>query len=118
MGFFAKQAETKGMHRDAGLRTHYYKTNYNKIKQQIENYASQHKLTIRNINDEYKEILIQQRGYHIVVSCTQINPLNTAVDLKVEHYGMIVMNRPAKIITRFYQFLDSNLPLKEVGVQS
>ncbi len=116
MGFFSTTAETTELHSNANLRSHYYKANYKKIKTAINEYVNQTKATIKNINDEHKELFIEFKRYHIIVSVIQVTPIESSVDFKVEHYGLVGMNRPAKAIVKFYEHLDKALPFKGVGL--
>jgi hypothetical protein len=114
--FFKTIAETKELHAIGTLRSRYYKTNYKAVKEAILEYASANKLTTKHVDDEHKEIYLQGTRYHIMVSVVQINPIETSVDFKVQHYGLIGMNRPIQRIDSFYQFLDTKLPFKGVGL--
>lgn len=116
MSFLNNLAETKELHSDAVLRTHYYKTNYQKAKAVVIEYANEIKANVRNIDDEHREIFLQSDRYHIIVSLVQVSPIETSVDFKVEQYGIIGMNRPKKRIVEFYAYLDKNLTLKGVSL--
>lgn len=109
-------AETQELHPFVGLRSRYYKTNYQKAKAVVLENAEKMKLDVRNINDEHKEILLQSNRYHIIVTLVQVTPIETSVDFKVEMYGMFGFHRPRKMIMSFYEYLDNNLPFKGVGL--
>lgn len=114
--FFKTTAETKELHAVGALRSRYYKTNYKTAKEAILEYAQSQKLETKHIDDEHKEIYLQGTRYHIMVSVVQINPIETSIDFKVQHYGLIGMNRPMQRIEAFYKFLDTKLPFKGVGL--
>ena len=109
-------AETKELHSFIGLRSRYYKTNYEKAKAVVLEYANQINTNVSNIDDVHKEILLQSNKYHIVVSLVQVNPIETSIDFKVQFYGVIGMHRPRKMILKFYDYLNSNLQFKGVGL--
>jgi len=116
MSFFQNIAESKELHSEALLRTHYYKTNYQKVKANCLEYAGLQNLDVRTIDDVHKELFLQSARYHIIVSIVQVNPIETSVDFKVEQYGLIGMNRPRKRIIDFYQYLDKQLLLKGISL--
>lgn len=110
--FLKTEQETSELHKDGDLRSRYYKTSYKKIKEQVEIYALDNKLNVRNIDDNHGEIYLQTDNYHMILQIVQVNPLETAVDVKVQTYKMIGMNQPKKSIIKLYQFLDSKLQFK------
>ena len=114
--FFGTVAETKELHSVIALRSRYYKTNYNKAKAAVLEYTKQSNLNIGNIDDSHKEILLQSNKYHIIVSFIQVTPIETAIDIKVEVYGLFGLNRPQKMIVNYYKYLDENLSFKGVGL--
>ncbi len=105
-------AETKELHTEPQLRSHYYKTNYKIAKDAIISYAIKQKLEIKHVDDVHKEIFLQGPRYHVICSVVEVNPIETSIDLKVEIYGVLGMNKPKKIILGFYQYLDKKLPFK------
>lgn len=114
--FINSLAETKELHSDITLRSRYYKANYSKIKNVIMKYAELNKLDVQNVDDVHREILLQSRKYHIIISIVQVSPIESSVDLKIEVYSMIGMGRPRKQIINFYSYLDTNLEFKGVGL--
>ncbi|QMS85549.1 hypothetical protein [Candidatus Xianfuyuplasma coldseepsis] len=116
MGFLSPLAESKELHSEVGLRSHYYKTNYQKAKAVIMEYAQKNKIEVRHIDDEHKELFLQASKYHIIVSFVQVTPYETSVDFKVEMYTMLGFNRPKKKIMALYEYLDKQLPYKGVGL--
>ena len=119
MGFFSyfsPRAESKELHSDVALRSHYYKTNYAKTRDAIVEHAQELNLGVRTIDDEHREIFLQGAKYHIICSLVQVTPYETSVDFKIEVYGLMGMNRPRKRIIQFYQYLDKKLPFKGVSL--
>ena len=109
-------SETKELHSLASLRSRYYKANYEQAKAIVLDCAKQMNTTVRNIDDTHREILIQSNKYHIVVSFVQVNPIETSIDFKVQIYGIVGRNRPQKMILKYYDYLNSNLTFKGVGL--
>lgn len=119
MGFlsaFKTIAETKELHSDAALRSRYYKSNYQKVKAVILQFANEEHIDIRNIDDAHRELYLQGSRFHIIVSLVQVNPIETSVDFKVEYYGLIGFNRPRNMILKCYDYLNTNLSFKGVGL--
>ncbi len=116
VSYFSPRAESKELHSDIALRSHYYKTNYAKTRDAIINHAHDLDLGVRTIDDEHREVFLQGSKYHIIFSLVQVTPYETSVDMKVEMYSGIGMNRPRKKIIQFYQYLDQKLPFKGVSL--
>ena len=109
MSFLSNIAETKELHSVIELRSRYYKTNYRKAKAVITEYVKKINAKVKKIDDVYKEIFIQGSNFHIIVSIVQVSPIETAIDLKVEQYGLAGFNRPVKKINDFYAYLNKEL---------
>lgn len=109
-------AETSDRHSILELRTRYYKTNYQKAKAVFLDYIKAMNAVVKEDDVNHKELLVQSNKYHIIVTFTQITPVETAVDFKVELYALVGLNRPKNKITKIYQYLDNNLPFKGVGL--
>lgn len=119
MGLFSftkTLCETKELHDDKELRTRYYKTSYFKAKEQIEVFANKNGLDITNVNDEHREILIQTQKFHVIISIVQVTPVETAVDIKIQSYGLFGMNLPKKTVLAIYKHLNDSLQLKGVSL--
>lgn len=115
-GFMSTLEESKERHSSKDLMTHYYKCAYNKVKTAVLDYAKQQKLDVRSINDEHGEIYLQSRSYHMIVSIIQVNPLETAMDVKVQSYQVLGLYKPKKKIMDIYQYCNSKLTFKGVGL--
>lgn len=114
--FFGTIDETQELHVVRELRSRYYKTNYKKAKAMAIEYTKAINVNVTNIDDEHREILLQSKRYHIIVSIVQVTPIETSIDLKVEMYGLFGFHRSRKIIISFYEYLDRNLQFKGVGL--
>ena len=114
--FVKTAAETAELHSNGALRTRYYKTGYRQVKEKILQYAALHKITVRNVNDTHGEIYLQTNSYHVMVSIIQVNPLETAVDLKSNTYGVLGFNKPIKLVLSIYEYLNEVLEFKGVSL--
>ena len=119
MGFFdfaTNIAESKEIHNDNNLKTHYYKTRYNNIKQIILSYAQANKLIVKSEDDVHGEIFLQANNRHIIVSIVQVSPFETAVDVKVQTYRIIGLYKPMKEIILLYRYIGTKADFKGVGL--
>ncbi|ERJ11499.1 hypothetical protein [Haloplasma contractile] len=119
MGFFdyfSNQAETKERHKVDELKTHYYKTNYQHSKDAVIKYINEHKMNVKHVDDNYGEIFVQERSYHMVISIRQINPIETAIDIKVNTYRLVGAYKARKLILQMYKELDATIPFKGVAL--
>lgn len=116
--FFIKDIETSDFHSNPKMRTHYYKTDYRQTKDAILSYLKSQNYHVENIDDKYGEIFVQQPRFHMIFSIRKANVLNSSVDIKVSVYNLIGANRPQKLITQAYAYLDKALPFIGVGNQA
>jgi hypothetical protein len=114
--FLTNNAETRELHVDPELRSRYYKTTFKKVKQVIDQYCDELGIVIVNVDEVHGEMFLQTSKYHMIASIIQVNPLETAVDLKVQTYQLIGRNVPKAKIAKMYEYLDKNLPFKGVGL--
>ncbi len=114
--FLSNFAETKEKHEKKELKTRYYRTRYNKVKDAVIEYSNHNDYIINNIDDIHGEIFIQTTKFHLIISIIQVNPLESAVDVKVQTYKIFGMNRPQRIIESLFAFLDKKLEFKGVGL--
>lgn len=109
-------AETKELHRNNELRTRYYKNKYTDIRDVVTNFAKKNNIEIKSINDNHGEIYLQAHKYHVILTIVQINPLETAAEVKVQTYQVMGRNKPKKIVKEIYNELDNNLKFKGISL--
>jgi hypothetical protein len=115
--FASTIAETKETHQKMQLRTRYYKTRYEKMKNQVLDYCKITDLFVKHEDDVHGELFLQANGYHMIVSIVQVSPMECAVDIKVQTYGLIGLFKPMKIIAKCYAYLDKKVEFKGVGLR-
>ena len=86
------------------------------MKDSIVNYANEENYIVSNIDDKHGEIFLQTTKFHMIISVLQINPLETAVDVKVQTYKVIGMNKPKIVIENLFAYLDKKQQFKGVGL--
>lgn len=116
MDLLTNFAETNERHQNKRLITRYYRSSYKKIKNVIIDYANEFNYIVSNIDDKHFEIFIQSTKFHIIITILQNNPLETAVDVKVQTYKVFGLNKPKSVIEDLFDFLDKKLEFKGVGL--
>ena len=114
--FLSNNAETRELHTDPDLRSRYYKTNFKKVREVIEQFCDNEGIVVVNVDVSHGEMFLQTTKYHMIVSIIQVTPLETAVDLKVQTYQLIGRNVPKSKIMKLYDYLNNNLSFKGVGL--
>ena len=114
--FLTNFAETSETHPKKILKTRYYRTRYTNVKSVIVDYANRNDFIINSIDDKHGEIFIQTTKFHFIISVIQVNVVETAVDVKVQTYKIIGMNKPINVIQHLFAFLDKKLEFKGVGL--
>ncbi len=91
---FKKQVETSDRQRDEGLRTHYYKTNFNQMFQTIEElFRKDADCRVTTVSKEHGEIAVEiSKPFPCFLVATVISsrPLETSVDftLSTERFSI------------------------------
>ena len=116
MNFISNFAETSERHIKGMLRTRYYRTSYTKVKNSVIDYANEHDYIVNSIDDKHGEIFVQTTKFHLIITVLQINSLETSVDVKVQTYKIIGMNKPQRVIENLYSYLDKSIEYKGVGL--
>lgn len=116
MGFFSTIEETRELHSNGKLRTHYYKNSYQDVLAIVRTFEREFSLNLKHVDNNHGEIYLIGSGYDMIVTCIEVTPFETSVDIKVNFFGFIGMNRPAKTIEKIYQYLDSRLRFKGVSL--
>ena len=119
MGFFdvfSNHAESSERHQEKALRTHYYKHNFKQVKDALKAYANTNQYPIKTEDDTHGEVSIETPSFHMIATIIEINPRETAIDLKVQTYRVVGLNKPKKIIQTTFEALNKTLTLKGVGL--
>ncbi len=96
--------------------THYYRNDYNKIKDAISAVAKQLGYTITNIDDQYKELLLVTRTKgELIITVYSLSYYDNSVDIKSTTHHLIACGRAKKRVKEFYEALNKMLELKRIG---
>ena len=116
MDFLSNYAETSEKHIKNNLQTRYYRTSYLKLKNTIIDFANENDYIVNNIDDQHGEIFIQTTKFHLIITLMQVNSLETSVNVKVQTYKILGLNKPQRLIESVYAFLNQKLQFKGVGL--
>jgi len=116
ISFFAVSCETREVHRDPDLRTHYYRNSFEQCLKALKEYAEKEQMDVKQVNPTHGEIYLLGSGFDVIVTALQLSPIETGVDLKVNIFNLIGFNRPKKRALSIYKHLDSTLNFKGISL--
>ena len=116
MSIFANSCETRELHSHQELRTRYYRNNFRQCVEAIKKYAEETALDVRNVNEDHKEIYLLGNGFDMIVTVTLVTPVEAGIDVKINTFTFIGLNRPKKKAVAFYQAMDKSLNFKGVSL--
>ncbi|MCU9614172.1 hypothetical protein OEV98_11430 [Caldibacillus lycopersici] len=112
-----KQCETRDDHFDPELKSHYYKTSFDKVFQGVEDTIRKNtNMTITSTAKDRGEIAIKMSNgpkAFIVATVIQVRPFETAVDFMVSSDNLSITGLyPSlkKVVLQLYAELDKSLP--------
>lgn len=98
------------------LLTHYYRNDYNTVKNCVLEVAKQLNYTVETVDDRFKEIFLQGAKSHIIVNMVNITYYETALDSTVYTYWTLTKKKAVQIVTDFYARCDRKLHFKGKGL--
>lgn len=114
---YHRQCETRDDHFDEELKSHYYKTSFDKVFKAVENmFSNNPDFKVSSISKERGEMAIHMnKSPHafIVVTVIQVRPFETACDFMVssEKFSLTgLYPQLKKLVVQFYKTLDKELP--------
>ncbi|HOP56829.1 MAG TPA: hypothetical protein PLH02_00870 [Bacillota bacterium] len=116
MSFFSSTCETRELHIDSGLRTRYYRNSFKQCLAVIEEYSGDAGTEIVNVNQAHGEIHMVGSGYDSIITITQLTPLETGIDIKINFFTSMGFNRPKKKVMEMYAYFDHKLNFKGVSL--
>lgn len=113
--FFSNNFETNDF-LEKEYATHYYRCDYNSIKNGISTIAKKLKYDITNIDDQYKEMLLVTRTKgELIITITSVSYYEQSVDIKSTTHHIIPFGRAKKRVKEFYEELNRVVELKRIG---
>jgi len=114
---FFKECETRDDHFDPDLKSHYYRTSFDKVFQAVEElFRANPAMEITSVSRERGEIAIHMNkspNAFIVATIIQVRPFETACDFMVSSEKFSITGlypTLKKLILQFYAELDKKLP--------
>ena len=114
--FFQTSCETRELHADPALRTHYYRNGFKDVVAGLEKLAYQEELDLRNVDQVHGEVYLIGNGFDCIVTIAQITPMESGIDLKINWFGLSGLGRPRKKAIALFRVLDSLLRFKGVSL--
>jgi hypothetical protein len=114
--FFSNTCETRELHLDPSLRTNYYRNNFNQVLAALNEVAKELYLEVKNVDKIHKEIYMLGDGYDIIVTLSEITPVEIGVDLKLNWFGGFGYHRPKKKVIQIYAKLKEKLRFKGISL--
>ncbi|HOW37616.1 MAG TPA: hypothetical protein PLZ76_01755 [Bacillota bacterium] len=113
--FFASSCETRELHRDEQLRTRYYRNRFEHCQEALETFAKQEGMTVESVDRVHGEIFLIGPRFECIATVSQLTPLETGIDLKVNYPGA-GWGKPKKTVLAIYRHLNSALQFKGVSL--
>ncbi len=114
--FFRNTCETKELHIDPELRTNYYRNNFAQVLDALKQVSEEENLEIRDVNKVHREIYMLGNGFDVIVTISEITPVEIGVDFKVNWFTGFGFHRPKKKVVMFYAKLKNLLRFKGVSL--
>jgi hypothetical protein len=114
--FFSPSCETRELHTDPALRTRYYRNNFNQVVAGISTLAEKNQMEVKDVNNVHKEIYLLGNGFDVIVTVSQMTPVEAGIDFKVNMFSSMGFNRPRKKVVKFYEELKNILNFKGVSL--
>lgn len=109
--------ETKETHQEELLKTHYYKTSYEKIKEVYLEFLKQKQYRIVSIDDHYGEIYAESGRMSISAKIIEQTPRESSIDFYINaEYLFGNKKRAYRLIEAFYQQIEKVAELKGLGL--
>lgn len=114
---FQKKCETSDDHFDKDLKSHYYKSSFDKVLTTVEDmFKKDPAMKITAVSKDRGEISVSMTSgpkAFIIVTVIQVRPFQTAVDFMVSSEKFSIFGlypTLKKLVLSFYQELDKQLP--------
>lgn len=114
--FFSPTCETRELHADAELRTRYYRNNFKQCLEAVQTLQTMLSFQVQNVDETHGEVYLLGNGYEVILTITQVNPIETGIDMKINLFGAIGFGKPKKKAIQFYQEFDRLLKFKGVAL--
>jgi hypothetical protein len=114
--FFSPSAETRELHAITELRTRYYRNNFKECLKVVQSLAETKNMDVRDVNEHHGEIYLLGNGFDAILTVTQLSPIETGIDIKINLFSFVGLGRPNKRIIEFYKYFDQFLKFKGIAL--
>ncbi|MGD9886500.1 MAG: hypothetical protein AB7T03_00890 [Bacilli bacterium] len=114
--YFSNDFETGEEHYLPTLKTHYYRSRMEDVKNAILRFVEEEKGVVKAIIDEHHEIFFVTPTYSSTIIFVNTRIGETAIDIKITTYKLIPWLAGKKIIEKMYKYFDSHLPFKGISL--
>jgi hypothetical protein len=114
--FFLTSCETRELHVDPALRTHYYRNGFKDVLAAFERLSEQASLDVKNVDQTHGEVYLLGNGFDCIATVSRITPVESGIDFKVNWFGFSGLGRPKRKVVALYKILDSLLKFKGVSL--
>ncbi|HLO10844.1 MAG TPA: hypothetical protein VK190_01160 [Pseudoneobacillus sp.] len=109
-GRFRSQIETSDQNKDASLKTHYYKGNFNKIFESVEKvFHEDADCRILTVSKEHGEIAVEIKKpfpCFLIVTIVSVKALETAVDFNISTERFSILGNYPELKKRVVSYYD------------
>lgn len=110
--------ETKETHSNELLKTHYYKTSYERMKGCYLKFLEEKHYHIVSIDDNYGEIYAEIGHFSIQAKIIEQTPVETSIDFYINAEFLFGNKKKTfRFLEEAYQVLDKNFELKGLGLR-
>lgn len=113
--FFLNHFETSDNPSDKRLTSHYYNNDYQNTQNMISVAFKEFGLRLINVDNNYNEMLFENKKIRLIVTLNIISLYETRVDLTINTSYILPFKRGIKIVEQLYLALDKKLTLKHRG---
>jgi hypothetical protein len=117
-GLISNHSETRDDSKEEILKSHYYKTSQKKAMEAVKQVIGQMDgFEITSSSDDRGEMSVKGKKSFIVITVIGVRPYETSIDFSVTTESILPMDfgYSSKLITKFYEKLDSTLPYIRTG---
>ena len=107
--------ETRELHSKEAFRTRWYQCNYEQMKKAIFDVAEELGYAVIDVNDTFKEILLEGR-HLVIVKITSFNKYEQGVDFNITTNWLLDLGRGKAFVNRLYDSIAQHVKFKGISL--
>lgn len=107
--------ETRELHTKEAFRTNWYQCTYDQIKKAIFEVAEELGYDVVDVNDTFKEILLEGR-HMIIIKVTSFNKFEQGIDFNITTKWLFDLGRGKVLVGRLYDSIAKHVKFKGVSL--